>query len=132
MGFFTPENVNATGLSNCILTELNKILQNDPDKLIGQTYDGANVMKGERGGVQHKIKEIYHNAHFIHCYAHQLNLIMKHVTFSIKSVRLFLQTSPEYQHFFQNYLKNYLYWKNMYLLESQDLLIHVGILIYEQ
>jgi hypothetical protein len=36
-------------------------------KLIAQTCDGIAVMSGEKGGV---IKEIYKNAHFIHCYAH--------------------------------------------------------------
>jgi hypothetical protein len=30
-----------------------------------------------KGGVQTIIKETYKNAHFIHCYAHQLNLIME-------------------------------------------------------
>ena len=34
-------------------------------------------MKGKKTGVQAKIKAVYSNAHFIHCYAHQLNLITK-------------------------------------------------------
>jgi hypothetical protein len=34
-------------------------------------------VSGEKGGVQTMIKEIYKTAHFIHCYAHQLNLIMQ-------------------------------------------------------
>lgn len=88
-GFFNPENVNAEGISSCILNEIDKVLKNDPSKLIAQTYDGAHVMKGEQGGVQHKIQQVYPNAHYIYCYAHQINLVMKHVSASIKSARLF-------------------------------------------
>lgn len=80
-GFFTSEKASTDGLSKCLLNEIHKVLKNDPTKLIAQTYDGANV--------QYKIQEVFENAHFIHCYSHQLHLIMKHVTSSIKSVRVF-------------------------------------------
>jgi hypothetical protein len=53
------------------------ILKGDFGKLIAQTCDGTTVMSEEKGGVQTIIKETYKNAHFIHCYAHQLNLIME-------------------------------------------------------
>lgn len=32
-------------------------------------------MSGRLGRIQKKIKELYPQANFIHCYAHQLNLI---------------------------------------------------------
>ncbi|XP_076049468.1 zinc finger MYM-type protein 1-like [Oratosquilla oratoria] len=76
-GFFTPENQTADGLSKCILDQLNTVLKGNAEKLIAQTFDGASVMKGKKGGVQAKIKSVYNNAHFIHCYAHQLNTIMQ-------------------------------------------------------
>ncbi len=41
------------------------------DKLISQTYNGA-AMKGHVNGVQTQVKKEYPNAHFIHCYAHEL------------------------------------------------------------
>ena len=88
-GFFTPENQTADGLSRCILEQLDVVLQGDRQKLVAQTFDGANVMKGKKGGVQAKIKAIYHNAHFIHCYAHQLNLIMKHAASITRDSRIF-------------------------------------------
>ncbi|XP_072014887.1 zinc finger MYM-type protein 1-like [Amphiura filiformis] len=47
------------------------------EKLIAQTYDGAATMKGRVNGVQAQVKEEYPNAHFVHCYAHQLNLVME-------------------------------------------------------
>jgi hypothetical protein len=88
-GYFKPEDVTADGLSQCILTQLKTVLKNDDHKLIAQTYDGANVMSGARQSVQKKIQDVYKNAYYINCYAHQLNLIMKHVTSSIQSVRIF-------------------------------------------
>lgn len=88
-GFFRPENQTADGLSKCLLNEINKIVKNDTSKLIAQTYDGANVMRGETGGVQTKLKQIFPNAHFVHCYAHQLNLVMKRATSAIRQVRIF-------------------------------------------
>ena len=48
----------------------------DSDKLIAQTYDGAAALSGIRNGVQALIKAVYPKAHFIHCYAHELNLIL--------------------------------------------------------
>ena len=47
------------------------------DKLISQTYDGAATMSGRVKGVQTQIRATYPHAYFVHCYAHQLNLIMK-------------------------------------------------------
>ena len=47
-GFFTPENQTADGLSKCILEQLDVVLQGDRQKLVAQTFDGANVMKGKK------------------------------------------------------------------------------------
>lgn len=79
-GIFNPDNVNCEGISSCILKEIDIVLKNNPSKLIAQTYDGANVMKGEQGEVQHKIQQLYQNAYYIHCYTHLLNLVMKHAS----------------------------------------------------
>lgn len=45
LGF--PENQTADGLSKRILEQLNIILQENGQKLIVQTFDGANVMEGK-------------------------------------------------------------------------------------
>lgn len=87
--FFTPENQTADGLSKCILDQLDIILDGNREKLIAQTFDGASVMKGKKGGVQAKIKLVYNNAHFVHCYAHQLNLIMKNAASITRGSRIF-------------------------------------------
>lgn len=48
----------------------------DVEKLVGQGYDGANVMSGNISGVQSKIREKYKWALFVHCMAHRLNLVI--------------------------------------------------------
>jgi hypothetical protein len=46
-------------------------------------------MSGRNNGVQAKIKEMYKNANYIHCYAHQLNLIVKRVASQNKQMKVF-------------------------------------------
>ena len=45
----------------------------DPNNIVSQGYDGALVMSDSCSGVQVRIKEV---AHYIHCYAHNLNLVL--------------------------------------------------------
>ncbi|XP_022171532.1 uncharacterized protein LOC111034562, partial [Myzus persicae] len=75
-GFENPNGHNAEALSQTIFGLIDPLLEKSPNKLIAQSYDGASVMSGQKGGVNVKIKEKYPFAFFIHCYAHQLNLIM--------------------------------------------------------
>ena len=88
-GFFIPENQTADGISKRILEQLDIILQGNGQKLIAQTFDGANVMKGKKAEVQAKIKAVYSNAHLIHCYAYQLNLIMRNAAGITRNARIF-------------------------------------------
>ncbi|XP_072375763.1 zinc finger MYM-type protein 1-like, partial [Diabrotica undecimpunctata] len=74
--YLVPSKLNADTLSKNIFSVLDPILENSNNKLIAQSYDGAAVMCGQHAGVQARIKEKYPFAHFVHCYAHQLNLIM--------------------------------------------------------
>ena len=52
-------------------------LYNVREKLIALRHVGAAEMRGSRNGVQDLIKREYLHAHFLHCYAHQLNLLVK-------------------------------------------------------
>ncbi|KAJ4440751.1 hypothetical protein ANN_08975 [Periplaneta americana] len=74
--FLNPESHDGLAISKCILTELDPLIGNDPNKLIAQIYDGASVMSGGLNGVQKLVKDKYQNANYIHCYAHQINLIV--------------------------------------------------------
>lgn len=87
-GFFNPISHDAKGLSECIKSALQEVLI-DKQKLITQSYDGANVTSGHISGVQTIIKSGYPNAHYVHCYAHQLNLIIKAALSKSKETRIF-------------------------------------------
>ncbi|XP_025410376.1 zinc finger MYM-type protein 1-like [Sipha flava] len=50
-GFLNPDGHNAESLTSTILSEINPILKNTPNKLIAQSYDGAAVMSGQKSGV---------------------------------------------------------------------------------
>ena len=87
--FFNPENQTAIVLSKILLDELQTILGNDYWKLIAQTHDGAATLSGARNGVQAIVKETYPYAYFVHCYAHQLNLLLQKATSINTNVRIF-------------------------------------------
>lgn len=80
----------AGSIADAILERLNSVFtEEEKSKFIAQAYDGASVMRGERAGVQQKVREEYKNAHYLHCYAHQLNLIRQQATSHIPAVRVF-------------------------------------------
>ncbi|XP_025417998.1 zinc finger MYM-type protein 1-like [Sipha flava] len=88
-GFLNPDGHNAESLTSTILSEINPILKNTPNKLIAQSYDCAAVMSRQKSGVNVKVKELYPYAYCIHCYAHQLNWIMTQSVSQNKEVRIF-------------------------------------------
>lgn len=59
-------------------------------------------MSGRNNGYQARIKEKYKFAHFIHCYAHQLNLIMSKAASGSSQVRVFFGNLHEIPSFFKN------------------------------
>ena len=88
-GIFNPTNEKAETLCNLLDEELKKIIKTEVNKLIAQCYDGANNMSGCHNGLQTKIKALYKYAYFVHCYAHQLNLILKQATSVLIPIRRF-------------------------------------------
>lgn len=99
VGFYdVSKDKNAEQLSTVIFNVLKEWKVDK--KLICQTYDGASVMAGERGGVQHFIKQYCPNALFIHCYAHQLNLVLLHGSKTIPQVRIFISNLTAFHTFF--------------------------------
>jgi hypothetical protein len=69
-------------------------------KLIGQSYDNAAVMSGERGGVQKLIREKCPNVLFIPCYAHTLNLVLSRALEKIPDLKSFFGTINRIVRFF--------------------------------
>uniref|UniRef100_H3AGF5 DUF4371 domain-containing protein n=1 Tax=Latimeria chalumnae TaxID=7897 RepID=H3AGF5_LATCH len=78
-GFTHLKDSCAESFATALLDQLNIVFSEhcDKQKLIAQSYDGASAKRGESGGVQGKVRDRYLNAHYVHCYAHQLNLIME-------------------------------------------------------
>ena len=89
--FCTLGEANAEALAEKIKDRICQVLPADDDKekLIAQCYDGAAVMRGEHGGVQTLIRKVYPNAQFIHCWAHQFNLVIQQAVSSVPELDLF-------------------------------------------
>lgn len=101
--FLTPSHHDSQTLASCILEELNRLKINEhPYKLIAQTYDGASVMAGSSRGVQAIIKQVYTEAQYIHCYAHQINLIMMKASSINRNVRIFFANVQGFCTYFSN------------------------------
>ena len=98
---------NAENISINVISCLNSILPgvHDKQKLVAQCYDGASVMSGQHRGVQSIVKEAYPNAHYVHCYAHQLNLVLQQATSQIDSVRVFFADLNAFSVFFSHSTK---------------------------
>jgi len=73
---FVPTiDVSGKGLARLILDSLQS-LGIDTSYLRGQGYDGAAAMSGHINGVQSHIKKHHPLAHYVHCSAHSLNLVV--------------------------------------------------------
>ena len=111
--FFQPTSLTAQSLASISSGELQGLVGHDSDKLIAQTYDGAAALSGIRNGVQALFKAVYPKAHFIHCYAHQLNLILRKATSANSKVRIFFNSLSGIPPFFQNLRKEWLLWSKL-------------------
>ena len=83
--FFHVKDPTAAGLSAEIVTSLEG-WGLDMKKCRGQGYDGAAVMKGAYSGVQKRLKDIEELAVYVHCSAHNLNLVINDAVGSVTDV----------------------------------------------
>ena len=95
---------NAENISTNLISCLDSILPgvHDKQKLVAQCYDGASVMSGQHRGVQSIVKEAYPNAHYVHCYAYHLNLVLQQATSQIHSARIFFAHLNAFSVFFSH------------------------------
>ncbi|GFO21201.1 hypothetical protein PoB_004770600 [Plakobranchus ocellatus] len=71
------------------------------EKLVAQAYDGASVTSGQNSGIHKLIKQTYPHAHFVHSYAHQLNLILQQAcSAQNKDIDLFFTNLSAFPAFF--------------------------------
>ena len=75
-------------------------------KLVSQTYDGAAVMVGNLRGVQSRLKSKgFTHAHFIHCYAHKLNLVLSKRAKNVTGVKIFFSHLRSFSKFASSSIK---------------------------
>lgn len=104
--FIPFQSATADFIATALLDRLSSILPDDQkSKLISLAYDDASVMRGNTGGVQKKVQDVYMNAHCVQCYTHQLNLIMPQVTSHISRVSQFFSDLAGLSSFFSKYPK---------------------------
>ena len=68
-------------------------------------------MRGSRNGVQALIKREYPHAHFLHCYANQLNVLVKRMYSDISLARIFFANVSGFSSFFATYQNEQTGWK---------------------
>ncbi|XP_063597893.1 zinc finger MYM-type protein 1-like [Penaeus indicus] len=76
-------------------------------KCVAQTYDGAAVMSGPIRGVQARFRRLHPETIYIHCYAHELNLVLCHTCKAVteallENVYSFFTTSLVNHHKFKD------------------------------
>lgn len=92
LGFFEIVNQSAANITETIVKTLNDKYKLNFDKLRGQSYDGAACMSGIYNGVQARIKLLQPKAIFVHCAAHNLNLVLNDAFSEITEIKLFFAT----------------------------------------
>jgi hypothetical protein len=60
-------------------------------KLRGKGYDGASNMRGEFNGLQKIIRDHNSHAHYIHCFVHELQLVVVAVSKCCSSIQDFFE-----------------------------------------
>lgn len=106
-GFYPIKNDrSAEGLQNFItsfLEEKNISIK----KCRGQGYDGAAVMSGAYKGLQSKIVGLEKNAQYIHCAAHNLNLVLNDAVNGVLEAKSFFDVVGRIYNFFSNSVKRW-------------------------
>ena len=102
MSFCDIPQDDADTISINVLSCLNSILcgTHDKQKLVSHCYDGASVMSGQHRGAQSIVKGAYPNAHYVHFYSHQLNLVLQQAVSQITNLRVFFENLNVFSLFF--------------------------------
>lgn len=79
----------------------------DQLKCVAQTYDGAAVMSGASGGVQAYFQNKHPEAIYVHCYAHELNLVLCHTCRAISEAAELFNVLQSVHSFFSASLVNH-------------------------
>lgn len=111
IGFYNMNKGDAESICNFMIKNENIGL--NKSFMVGQGFDGANVMSGKHDGLQAKLneylgEEIY--APYVHCAAFQLNLVLVHAAENNAnaSIKVFFVTL---QNMYNNFSKSHSRWK---------------------
>ena len=98
-----------TSASELAVNVLDSIRRNslDMSKCRGQGYDGAANMSGIYSGVQARIREKEPLATYVHCAAHNLNLVLNDSVKNISEMERFYETIEHIYAFFGNSIKRW-------------------------
>ena len=100
LGFVEVTAADAQGLVDTTKTFLEQ-LGVELSKIRAQSYDGASVMSGVRGGVQKLIKDMSASpVPFVHCASHNLNLVINDAVRSLSQNETFFATMQDIFNFF--------------------------------
>ncbi|KAF0708284.1 zinc finger MYM-type protein 1-like, partial [Aphis craccivora] len=99
LGFFEIHHHGAVDYKN-LISQLLHNLGLDINKCKGQGYDGASVMSGIYSGLQKRINDIVPNAMYVHCCAHNLNLVVCDAAKSSDKAMRFFETVQSVFNFF--------------------------------
>ncbi|KAG9283252.1 hypothetical protein AMEX_G2003 [Astyanax mexicanus] len=82
----TADEGDAATLTDIIIGELTRAGLN-PEKILSQVYDGASLMSGKHGEVQKLLQQkLDREIPYVHCYNHQLHLVVIHALAVEKAV----------------------------------------------
>ena len=106
LGFYACKNQAAAGISNQIvnITEGKGL---SLERCRGQGYDGARTMSGVYSGVQKRILDIQPQAVYVHCAAHNLNLVVNDAVNGVKEVGAFFVTLQDLYTFFGHSIRRW-------------------------
>uniref|UniRef100_A0A3P8NDG8 HAT C-terminal dimerisation domain-containing protein n=1 Tax=Astatotilapia calliptera TaxID=8154 RepID=A0A3P8NDG8_ASTCA len=102
--------------AQCITDTIEELLQYHTlsDLLcVAQSYDGASVMSGPVGGVQSRFRQRHREAVYVHCYAHELNLVLCHTCKAIPAASDFFGLLKNVYTFFNTSLVNHTKFKEL-------------------
>jgi len=93
LGLQHVESCTAAALKEALVKTLNSY-KLPISRLRGQGYDGASNMRGEFNGVQKLIRDENPYAFYVHCFAHQLQLVVVTVATSTPAIVDFFNYVP--------------------------------------
>lgn len=94
VGFYKTEDTKAETLFNILIDVLRRF-DWDIRWLRGQCYDGAANMSGRISGLKTRVLRIERRALHIHCYAHQINLVVQESLEEVTCMRNFIGSAKE-------------------------------------